>query len=96
MVYYLLRFLGRRKNVSSLSMKYPTYEMSYLWNVLSMKCPIYEMSYLWNVLSIKCPISIKGIWFLGGSIKNFKMKRSLSLLLEHYIILAKDINQMNF
>ena len=39
---------------SSLSMKCPIYEISYLWNVQSMKCLIYKMSYswycyLWNV-----------------------------------------------
>ena len=44
-------------------LKWPIFEMTYLWNDLSMKWPIYEMTYLWNDLSMKWPsircVSIK-------------------------------------
>ena len=42
--------------VNKMTMKWPIYEMSYLWNVLSFKCPMYEMSFLWYVLSMRRPI----------------------------------------
>ena len=35
----------------SMSMKWPVYEMSCLWNV-----NVYETTCLWNVLSMECPV----------------------------------------
>ena len=46
---------------NDLSMKWPIYDMNFLWNVWSMKLPImnwpiYAMTYLWIDLTMKWPI----------------------------------------